>query len=397
MSTTTINVAGVSKRFCRNLKRSLLYGLQDIGKELTGRGQQTSSLRRDEFWALQDVTFQVKRGESLGLIGHNGAGKTTLLKLLNGLMKPSSGMITMNGSVRALIALGSGFNPVLTGRENVRIASAVLGHSSAVIAASFDEIVEFSELGEFIDAPVQSYSSGMLARLGFSVAVHTQPDILLVDEVLAVGDLNFAIKCHKKIAEFRNNGGSIILVSHSPYTVRTNCDRAMWLEHGQIQHIGEVNETCDRYELAVAKEEDAPQQQQYQDEAVNLVELKCPERMKTGDPFTVDFTLDATRDLDEPIVVINLSAMTGQPIVANMSSDDHAPVAIRKGRNVVRITYASLPLGRGIFALSLVVAERYVNNQVLALINGRTFEVESDDSHGVGYLRLTPQWEAAAS
>src|SRR5579859_2800592 len=188
-----IEVAEVSKRYCRSLKKSLWYGLRDMGNELTGRGQQADRLRPAEFWALRDVSFGVKRGESVGLVGHNGAGKTTLLKLINGLVKPSSGMIKVRGSVRALIALGAGFNPVLTGRENIRVASALLGFSERETRDRFDEIVAFSELEEFIDTPVQSYSSGMLARLGFAVAVHTRPDILLVDEVLAVGDLRFEI------------------------------------------------------------------------------------------------------------------------------------------------------------------------------------------------------------
>ncbi|MHB8693432.1 MAG: ABC transporter ATP-binding protein [Solirubrobacteraceae bacterium] len=391
---TMIDVSDVSKRFCRKLKRSLWYGVQDIAKELTGRGQQADNLRAHEFWVLRSVAFRIARGESVGLIGHNGAGKTTLLKMLNGLMKPTQGRITVNGSVRALIALGSGFNPVLTGRENVRIASAVLGYGRNETAAKFEDIVEFAELGEFIDSAVQTYSSGMLARLGFSVAVHTRPDILLVDEVLAVGDLNFAIKCHKKIAEFRNEGGSIILVSHSPYMVRTNCDRAIWLEHGQIQQIGDVNAVCDAYEMAVAHQDASPNQQHYGDGTVELVDLECPETIETGDAFTIDLKLHATRDLVEPIVAINLSAITGQAVVGNSSTTDHASLSIERGLNDVRISYESLPLGRGVYSLSVTVAERYMNNQVLALLNERTFEVQTaPDDFGVGFVKLTPGWE----
>jgi len=181
-----IQVEGVSKRFSRSLKHALWYGLRDVGKEITGQGQEADDLRSHEFWALNDVSFDVREGETVGLIGHNGAGKTTLLKLMNGLIKPSQGRITVSGSVRALIALGTGFNPVLTGRENVRVASAVLGYGERETRERLGEIIEFSEIGEFIDSPVQSYSSGMLARLGFAVAIHTQPEILLVDEVLAV-------------------------------------------------------------------------------------------------------------------------------------------------------------------------------------------------------------------
>jgi lipopolysaccharide transport system ATP-binding protein len=393
-----ISVSDVSKRLCRKLKRSLWYGVQDIAKELSGRGQEADDLREHEFWALRDVSFQIARGESVGLIGHNGAGKTTLLKMLNGLMKPTQGQITVNGSVRALIALGSGFNPVLTGRENVRVASAVLGYDSKETAAKFDEIVEFAELGESIDSAIQTYSSGMLARLGFSVAVHTRPDILLVDEVLAVGDLNFAIRCHKKIAEFRNEGGSIILVSHSPYMVRTNCERAIWLEKGEIQQIGDVHGICDAYELAVAHQGALETRQQYGDGTVELVDLACPETIETGDRFSIEITLRATRELTEPIVAVNLSAITGQAVVANASTTDHVALSIERGMNVIRVNYESLPLGSGVYSLSLVVAERYVNNQVLALVNGRTFEVRTpSDDYGVGFIKLTPHWERSAA
>jgi lipopolysaccharide transport system ATP-binding protein len=395
MSETSIDVRGVSKRFCRDLKRSLLYGLQDIGKELTGRGQEADALRPHEFWALRDVSFTIERGESVGLIGHNGAGKTTVLKLVNGLMKPSRGSIVVTGSIRALIALGAGFNPVLTGRENIRIASAVLGYRAAETRAKFDEIVEFSELEEFIDAPVQSYSSGMLARLGFAVAVHTRPDIMLVDEVLAVGDLNFAIKCYRKISDFRNEGGSIMLVSHSPYVIRTNCDRAVWLEHGEVQMIGEVNAVCDQYELAVARTGTGPQQ--HYEDGMRLIDMMCPERISTGDSFFVELTIDSEREIEAPIVGMTLSAITGQPVVANFSSIDRADIEIKPGRNVIRTYYESLPLGRGVYGVSVVIAERYYNNQLLALINGRAFEVAADDDFGVGFLRIVPQWERSGA
>ena len=265
-----IEVEHVSKRYSRELKRSLWYGIKDIGKEVVGRGQFADTLRPSEFWALRDVSFSVGRGEAVGLIGHNGAGKTTLLKLINGLIKPNAGRISVNGSVRALIALDAGFNPVLTGRENVKVASAVLGLGEREIAGRLEEIVEFSEIGDFIDSPVRSYSSGMLARLGFSVAVHTQPDVMLVDEVLAVGDLNFAIKCYRKIDEFRNNGGAIVLVSHNAYSIRSNCDRVVWIEHGLVQEIGETVDVCDAYEAAVARQDATSAIQEYSDGSVTL-------------------------------------------------------------------------------------------------------------------------------
>ncbi len=186
-SDVLIHVEDVSKKFCRNLRRSLWYGLQDTAADLLGRGESSASLRPEEFWAVDDVSFSLKRGECLGLVGRNGAGKTTLLKMLNGLIKPDKGRIEIRGRVGALIALGAGFNPILTGRENVYVNGAVLGLSKREISERIDEIIDFAEIGDFIEAPVQSYSSGMQVRLGFAVATAMKPDVLLLDEVLAVG------------------------------------------------------------------------------------------------------------------------------------------------------------------------------------------------------------------
>ena len=185
-----VKVEGVSKKFCRDLKRSLWYGMKDISSELFGI-HQNGQLRKNEFWAVNDVNFELKRGECLGLIGHNGAGKSTLLKMLNGLIKPDKGTITMQGRIGALIELGAGFNPILTGRENIYNNGAVLGFSKKEIDEKFDAIVDFAEIDEFIDTPVQNYSSGMKVRLGFAVAAQMEPDVLIIDEVLAVGDIGF--------------------------------------------------------------------------------------------------------------------------------------------------------------------------------------------------------------
>lgn len=225
-----INVEGVSKKFCRKLKRSLLYGLQDIGSELMGRSR-VPELRKDEFWAVNDVSFELKRGECLGLIGHNGAGKSTLLKMLNGLIKPDKGRIALKGRIGALIELGTGFNPILTGRENIYNNGAVLGFTKKEIDQKFDAIVDFAEIGDFIDTPVQNYSSGMKVRLGFSVAAQMEPDVLLVDEVLAVGDLGFRIKCYNEIYKLIDRS-SVIFVSHSMPQVGKVCTKAILMKDG---------------------------------------------------------------------------------------------------------------------------------------------------------------------
>ncbi len=261
-----VRVQGVSKKFCRSLKKSLWYGVCDIGAELNpfrrrvaevagsgllvaGNGSKQDSselatsdsplvtphgLRPDEFYAVRDVSFELRRGECLGLIGHNGAGKTTLLKMLNGLIKPDSGKITMRGRVGALIALGAGFNPILTGRENIYINGSVLGLSKKEIDGKIDEIIDFAEIGEFIDSPVQNYSSGMSVRLGFSIASSLSPDVLILDEVLAVGDDQFRLKCLARIGRLLSSGVAGILVTHQMQNIERICTRCNVMAHAKI-------------------------------------------------------------------------------------------------------------------------------------------------------------------
>lgn len=233
MPETLIKVENISKKFCRSLKRSLLYGLKDMGSELIGRCNSPNNLRKGEFWALKDVSLTLGRGDTLGLIGRNGSGKTTLLRMLNGLIKPDAGCIKIRGRMQALIALGAGFNPVLSGRENIYVNAAVLGIPKSEVDRRFDEIIDFSGIEEFIDTPVQNYSSGMAVRLGFAVAAHLEPDILLVDEVLAVGDEGFQSKCLNKIGELKKKGTAIILVSHNMHTMSTFANKVILLEKGK--------------------------------------------------------------------------------------------------------------------------------------------------------------------
>lgn len=243
-----VNVEGVSKKFCRDLKRSLWYGVQDIAGEFLGRNSRSPHLRPKEFWALRDISFELKRGESLGLMGSNGAGKSTLLKLLNGLIKPDEGRITVHGRMGALIELGAGFNPILTGRENIYVNAAVLGISKQRVNRVIDSIIDFAELDEFIDAPVQSYSSGMRVRLGFAVAAQMKPDILVVDEVLAVGDSYFRRKCIDYMQElFRSGDTAVILVSHNLRNIEQVCDRAIYLERGRVVAQGQTDQTISSY------------------------------------------------------------------------------------------------------------------------------------------------------
>lgn len=208
-----VKVESLSKKFCKDLKTSLWYGVKDLFFRFQN-DEKDGQLRPKEFWAVKDVSFELRRGECLGLIGHNGAGKSTLLKILNGLINPDEGQVTMNGRVGALIELGAGFNPILTGRENIYNNAAILGFTRKEIDDKIHEIIEFSEIEDFIDMPVQNYSSGMKVRLGFSIAAQMKPDILIIDEVLAVGDVAFRLKCLNKISKLLDSS-AVIFVSHS--------------------------------------------------------------------------------------------------------------------------------------------------------------------------------------
>lgn len=200
-----------------------------------------------EFLALKDVSFQVRQGESWGLIGTNGSGKSTMLKVISGIMKPYQGSVTVNGSVAPLIELGAGFDPECTARENIYLNGCVLGYSEKFIQEHFDEIVDFAQIGQFLDSPLKNFSSGMKARLGFSVATMVKPDILIVDEILSVGDYKFRQKCEKRMQELLNNGTTLLYVSHNINEVRRLCDHVVWLDKGEARMIGDVKTVCDAY------------------------------------------------------------------------------------------------------------------------------------------------------
>lgn len=242
-----VKVDGVSKKFCRSLKKSLWYGMCDMASEIVGGKGSHEKLRNGEFWAVNDVSFELRRGECLGLIGRNGAGKTTLLKMLNGLIKPDCGRIEMRGRVGALIALGAGFNPILTGRENIFVNGSVLGLTKREIDGKLEEIIDFADIREFIDSPVQSYSSGMQVRLGFAVATALEPDVLLLDEVLAVGDAAFRAKCYERIGRLMNNCG-VIFVSHSMDQVRRITTQCLLLDAGCVKASGGSDTAISLYE-----------------------------------------------------------------------------------------------------------------------------------------------------
>jgi lipopolysaccharide transport system ATP-binding protein len=241
-------VQDVCKKFCRNLKRSYVYGLKDIGSELLGLRRESPQLRKGEFWALQNINFELERGQSMGIVGLNGSGKTTLLRIISGLMKPDRGEVNVRGRISALIALGAGFNPLLSGRENAFINMSILGLSADEIVDAFDQVVNFAELWEAIDSPVRTYSSGMRARLGFACAVYARPTLLLIDEVLAVGDVQFRTKCYRKLDQLRAAGTSFLMVAHNPNIILRTCDSALYLQQGKVIGHGPTHQVMGQYD-----------------------------------------------------------------------------------------------------------------------------------------------------
>ncbi len=211
----------------------------------------TASLRGkvkyEEFTALDSVSFQVKKGETLGLIGRNGAGKSTILKVISGILKPTSGKVISHGNIVPMLELGSGFDMDLTGKENIYLNGAILGYSEEFLRSKYDEIVEFSELGDFINNPIRNYSSGMLARLAFSVATVVKPDVLIVDEILSVGDASFQEKSRKRMTELMGGGTTVLFVSHNLEQIREMCSHVVWLEQGKVKMFGRTDEVCDAY------------------------------------------------------------------------------------------------------------------------------------------------------
>ncbi len=252
MSRQAVALRGLGKRYRRAAGG---YRLRTLKSALLGRSLTSGLAAADAVQALTDVSFEVAAGEAVGIIGGNGSGKSTLIKLVAGLLRPTAGELTVNGRVAALIELGAGFHPEISGRENIFINGALLGLSRRRIEECYDDIVEFAGLGDFIEEPIKNYSSGMYVRLGFSVAVHTDPEILLVDEVLAVGDEEFVHRCIARIEEHLSRGGTLLVVSHSMGLIDELCDRAVWLDRGRLREIGATRRVIDAYLEAVAARE----------------------------------------------------------------------------------------------------------------------------------------------
>lgn len=243
MSRTVIEVKDVTMRFHMNTDK--IMSLKEfVTRAIRGKIQYL------DFTALENVSFCVKKGETVGLVGHNGAGKSTLLKVISGILKPTEGTVLVSGSVVPMLELGSGFDMDLTGSENIFLNGAIMGYSEEYLREKYDAIVEFSELGQFIESPIRNYSSGMLARLAFSIASVIEPEILIVDEILSVGDADFQEKSRRRMMELMGGGTTVLFVSHNLEQIREMCNRAIWLEHGHVQMIGKADEICGCYSAA---------------------------------------------------------------------------------------------------------------------------------------------------
>src|SRR5581483_7248812 len=299
MGERAIRAEGLSKKFGLTLRQSMKYGLHDVARKLLGRRNGDDVLRTGEFWAVDDVNFELRSGQALGIMGVNGSGKTTLLRILNGVYAPDRGRVQIRGRVGALIAAGAGFAPMLSGRENVYINGSLLGLTTKEIKGLMDEIVAFSELGDFIDLPVKNYSSGMYVRLGFAVAALSRPDVLLMDEVLAVGDLNFQKKCFDQILQLKRSGTAIVLVSHSPGAIWSVCDRGLFMDHGRAIVEGGVEDVVRAYDDQNSRNAVAADQQFSQAAAnsgelqlgASIAEAQAGAKVGTGDVVCTDFRI----------------------------------------------------------------------------------------------------------
>ncbi len=304
-NTVLIEAENISKKFCRSLKRTMFYTGVDIARGVINQTPPGDVLRKDEFWALRDVSFKLKRGECLGLIGPNGSGKSTLLRVLNGIIHPDLGYAKIRGNTGALIHVGAGFHPTLTGRENIYVSGAIRGMTQREVREKFDEIVDFSGVREFIDMPVQHYSSGMFVRLGYSVAAHIDPDLLLMDEVLAVGDADFKSKCLDHLAKKMDAGCAPVFVSHAMGSVSEICTRVIVLSKGHIIFDGSVEDGIAVYQEALCKDRwnDKPTDDQgvingFKVENLALLDEQDP---VSGGPLS--FSLDCSSEKPGPLRV----------------------------------------------------------------------------------------------
>lgn len=384
-----VSVRNVSKKFSRSLKRSFVYGARDIGRLLIGRdGDET--LRPSEFWAVRDVSFDLHRGKSIGIVGLNGSGKTTLLRMISGILRPTFGEIAVSGRIAPMLALGAGFKPVLSGRQNIFLNLSLLGVPERQIRERFDSIVDFAELSEAIDAPLGTYSSGMQARLGFACAVHTDPKIMVVDEVLAVGDTRFRMKCRNRINELRREGTSMLLVSHSSVLIETLSDECIYMRKGKVLAQGSPTEVMRRYDAdqATAAEQRQAQRQQEQrsglprsGQPLSIVAVKLATALAPDAGFWVcglqgDLTVqlhaaERVDDISVNLMVFDQSHQPGETVLFITSSRDQGRLTLEAGESNVDLRLPQVGLRPGTYRVKVSVSRGAQHDLVDVIDNVR--------------------------
>ncbi|MFN3917680.1 MAG: ABC transporter ATP-binding protein [Flavobacteriales bacterium] len=381
-----VEARGVSKKFSRNLKRSLIYGLQDVAKNFLSIKSENNRLRKTEFWAVKDINFQLRRGECLGLIGHNGAGKSTLLKMLNGLIKPDEGEIVMRGRIGALIELGAGFNPVLTGRENIYINGQILGLTKKEIDNKLEAIIDFAEIREAIDSPVRNYSSGMKVRLGFAVAAQLDPDVLIIDEVLAVGDLGFVLKCFKQIDTILPNT-AVIFVSHNMPMVNRMCNHIILMDKGASQYQG--NDVSEGIGLYYQKFNNSNQSVVFNGNSVEINEVKLINCNKNSFNYGDEISLE--------IKLTTLEILRGSlNFYIQIKDKEQRPIAgvntgllrwdEEKGQIVAKIKIFNVLLTKGVYTMDLSIFLGEKKKLLYRVNNVITFNFANSEQMWVPFL-----------
>ncbi len=391
---TVLTVDHVSKSFRTQAERV------NSLKELITKRRRHADV--EEFFALRDVSFEVNEGEAFGVIGHNGSGKSTLLKCMAGILQPSSGSVAVQKRMSALLELGAGFHPELTGRDNVFLNAAILGMTRREIAERFDEIVDFSGLAEFIDEPVKTYSSGMYVRLAFAVAINVDPQLLIIDEILAVGDVTFQQRCMQKFVEFREQGRTIVLVTHDMGSVRNFCDRAIWLEHGEIAGQGKPADLVDTYTEKMLTDAEATRSMESTrrgsgEVRVDEVELRVDgeptTHVRTGD--TVDVRLHFTADapIENPVFAITIGRLGGAIVTFPSSRDVGEVPATVSGSGTVDIRLDNIALVPGPHVLHTEVTGFGRQHVFDHIQNAVSFDVLAGDvRETTGVMTMRPTW-----
>lgn len=396
MTDNAISVDGVWKKF------RLYHEKNQYLKSAVMRGRRS---RYEDFWALKDVSFEVPHGEAFGIIGSNGSGKSTLLKCLAGILTPDRGQMKADGRVAALLELGAGFHPDLSGRENISLNGAILGMSSREVERKLNDVVGFAGLERFIDTPVKNYSSGMVVRLGFAVAINVEPEVLIIDEVLAVGDEEFQQRCFQKIESFRREGRTIIFVSHGLSQVAQFCDRALWLEKGCTKSVGPAHEVVARYtgathhstDLILGEENDSETRWGSGEVQITRVVLHDGQGsesnvFESGRPFSIRVELNVRKPLEELVVGIRITHLHGANVFGTNTKRRGIVLNPSQGLGAVEFSVDSLPLLEGIFDLTVDASDNREVNPYDHFEKAFRFSVVQSDSFDEGFTRVEGNW-----